>query len=81
MFRYLITPCSYNFQLYARQLNETITYMYKNKRYNQMVLYIEACYSGSMFHEVLSPSIQDVMCKLWMNFPISHNMVARSVVS
>ncbi|KAF5396354.1 hypothetical protein PHET_10339 [Paragonimus heterotremus] len=46
------------FHLYARQLNETITYMYKNKRYNQMVLYIEACHSGSMFHKVLSPRIQ-----------------------
>ncbi|KAF7240385.1 hypothetical protein EG68_11120 [Paragonimus skrjabini miyazakii] len=44
--------------LYARQLNETITYMYENKRYNQMVIYIEACYSGSMFRGILSPSIQ-----------------------
>ncbi|KAF7246423.1 hypothetical protein EG68_09566 [Paragonimus skrjabini miyazakii] len=44
--------------LFARQLNETITYMYQNKRYQQMVFYIEACHSGSMFDGILSPNIQ-----------------------
>ncbi|KAF5398769.1 hypothetical protein PHET_07643 [Paragonimus heterotremus] len=49
---------NYRHQLYARQLNETITYMYENWRYQQMVFYIEACHSGSMFDDILSPNIQ-----------------------
>ncbi|KAF8560801.1 hypothetical protein P879_00734 [Paragonimus westermani] len=44
--------------LHVRQLNETITYMYQNKRYNQLVFYLEACYSGSMFKGVLSSNIR-----------------------
>ncbi|KAA3671557.1 uncharacterized protein DEA37_0004639 [Paragonimus westermani] len=51
-------PCSNCFQLYARQLNETITYMYQNKRYNQMVFYVEAPFSGFMFDDILSPKIR-----------------------
>lgn len=40
--------------LYADQLNQTINYMYENKMYKQLVIYIEACESGSIFEEILS---------------------------
>ncbi|TGZ58942.1 hypothetical protein CRM22_009354 [Opisthorchis felineus] len=44
--------------LYARQLNETLAYMHENRMYNKLVLYVEACYSGSMFHEILPSDIE-----------------------
>ncbi|KAM7154545.1 legumain isoform 1-T3 [Molossus nigricans] len=34
--------------LHVKDLNETIQYMYKHKKYQKMVFYIEACESGSM---------------------------------
>ncbi|KAL0207617.1 hypothetical protein P9112_012245 [Eukaryota sp. TZLM1-RC] len=37
--------------LYVKPLRETVEWMYKNKKYNKMVMYIEACESGSMFHD------------------------------
>jgi legumain len=43
--------------IYADDLNTTFTYMYENKMYNKMVVYIEACESGSMFDGILSPNI------------------------
>jgi legumain len=43
--------------IYADDLNATFTYMYENKMYNKMVVYIEACESGSMFDGILSPNI------------------------
>ena len=47
-------PSSY---LYANDFNSTITHMYENKMYEQLVLYIEACESGSMFDKILSDKI------------------------
>jgi legumain len=38
-----------NEYLYAKDLNTTITYMNQKQLYQEMVLYIEACESGSMF--------------------------------
>jgi len=43
--------------LYANDLNSTITYMNENKMYREMVLYIEACESGSMFEGILADNI------------------------
>lgn len=43
--------------LYANDLNATITFMHENKRYKEMVLYIEACESGSMFEGILANDI------------------------
>ena len=43
--------------LYANELNATINYMHENKLYDQLVLYIEACESGSMFEGILSSEI------------------------
>jgi len=44
-------------ELHARDLIETINKMYRNKKYQQLVLYIEACESGSMFEGLLSKNI------------------------
>lgn len=39
--------------LYADQLNNTIKSMYKDKKYGEMLIYIEACESGSIFEKIL----------------------------
>ena len=46
-----------NDYLYADQLNETLTYMYNNKMYNNLVFYLEACESGSMFSNILNDNM------------------------
>jgi legumain len=46
-----------NDYLYANDLNTTIGYMYENKLYQEIVLYIEACESGSMFDNILPNNI------------------------
>ncbi len=43
--------------LYADQLNDTFTYMHTNKMYNKMVVYFEACESGSMFNNKLADNL------------------------
>ncbi|CAF1352349.1 unnamed protein product [Adineta steineri] len=43
--------------LHAKQLNETITKMHTQKKYKQMVIYIEACESGSMLEDLLPNNI------------------------
>ncbi|CAF1104683.1 unnamed protein product [Rotaria sordida] len=43
--------------LHAKELNETITKMYTQKKYKQMVIYIEACESGSMLENLLPNNI------------------------
>ncbi|KAI0215578.1 Legumain [Lamellibrachia satsuma] len=43
--------------LTARRLNDAIKQMYTEKRYKQMVFYVEACESGSMFHHLLPKNI------------------------
>jgi len=42
-------------RLYKEDLNATLMTMYKNKMYKQLVFYLEACNSGSMFPKDLSP--------------------------
>ncbi|XP_077322869.1 legumain [Lithobates pipiens] len=41
-----------NDDLHVEELNKTIQYMYDNKMYKKMVLYIEACESGSMMNHL-----------------------------
>ncbi|KAF0873427.1 LGMN protein, partial [Crocuta crocuta] len=41
-----------NDDLHVKDLNNTIRYMYKHKRYQKMVFYIEACESGSMMRHL-----------------------------
>jgi legumain len=43
--------------LYADDLNAAISNMYATNMYNEMVLYIEACESGSMFEGLLAENI------------------------
>jgi len=43
--------------LYADDLNAAISNMYSMNMYNEMVLYIEACESGSMFNGLLADNI------------------------
>jgi legumain len=44
-------------ELHAPELIATITEMHTNKKYGQMVFYIEACESGSMFDTILRKDI------------------------
>ena len=48
-------PSSY---LYADDLNTAINYMHTNQMYDEMVIYIEACESGSMFQGILADDIR-----------------------
>jgi legumain len=43
--------------LHAAQLNSALKNMFTNKRYKDMVVYIEACESGSMFENLLPENI------------------------
>jgi len=43
--------------LYAKELISTLNTMAKGKRFNQLVFYLEACESGSMFENILSSNI------------------------
>lgn len=43
-------------ELHAKDLQEAILDMHKNKQYNKMVFYIEACESGSMFNRHKLPT-------------------------
>ncbi|KAG5449997.1 Hemoglobinase [Clonorchis sinensis] len=44
-------------ELSATDLNKTLGYMYKNGKYKKLVLYVEACESGSMFEGILPSNI------------------------
>ena len=46
-----------NKYLYADKFNTIINNMYSKKLYKEMVLYIEACESGSMFENILKDDI------------------------
>jgi len=46
-----------NEYLYATDFIAALTYMNENKKYKQMVIYIEACESGSMFNTLLPRNI------------------------
>ncbi|CAI2354904.1 unnamed protein product [Caenorhabditis sp. 36 PRJEB53466] len=39
--------------LTVKQLNDALIWLHKNKKYSQLVFYLEACESGSMFDSVL----------------------------
>ncbi|CAB3397543.1 unnamed protein product [Caenorhabditis bovis] len=43
--------------LTVKQLNEALTWMHKNNRFSQLVFYLEACESGSMFEKVLKDDL------------------------
>jgi len=43
--------------LYADELHAAVRHMYENNMYQKMVLYIEACESGSMFENILEDNL------------------------
>lgn len=43
--------------LTVKDLNDALANMHKKKKYNQLVFYLEACESGSMFNKVLKKDI------------------------
>ncbi|VDO63942.1 unnamed protein product [Haemonchus placei] len=45
--------------LMARQLNEALEEMHENRKYSQLVFYMAACESGSMFKDLLGKKIND----------------------
>ncbi|KAL1110568.1 hypothetical protein AAG570_008096, partial [Ranatra chinensis] len=45
--------CFPNEYLYANDLHTALDSMVKNKKFNKMVVYIEACEAGSMFDKIL----------------------------
>jgi legumain len=44
-------------ELHARTLQDTLLDMYQRKQFAKLVLYIEACESGSMFEDLLSDNL------------------------
>ncbi|KAI8788257.1 legumain [Biomphalaria glabrata] len=49
--------CFPNDVLHADELHATIKYMHTKKLYKQMVFYVEACESGSMFEKILESNL------------------------
>jgi len=47
-------------ELYADQLTQTFKTMHSKKMYNQLVFYLEACESGSMFQDKLPEDIKNL---------------------
>jgi len=45
-------------ELYADDLNKTLNLMSKNRRFRELVFYLEACESGSMFNNILANNIK-----------------------
>lgn len=43
--------------LYADEFNDALKEMHKRRKYNQMVVYVEACESGSMFDKILDDDL------------------------
>ncbi|XP_067941300.1 legumain-like [Watersipora subatra] len=44
-------------ELHARKLMEALKYMHSNQMYHEMVIYLEACESGSMFQKLLPDNL------------------------
>ena len=43
--------------VYADKLNEVLNEMHKKDMFKELVFYLEACYSGSMFRNILPENI------------------------
>ena len=54
-----------NSELHARELQDAIVDMYHSKRYGKLVMYIEACESGSMFENILSDDLDGKEIQTW----------------
>ena len=47
-------------ELHARTFQDTLLDMYQKNRYGKLVLYIEACESGSMFEDLLPDNLNSL---------------------
>ena len=52
-------------ELHARELQDAIVDMNRAKRYGKLVMYIEACESGSMFENILSDDLDGEEMQMW----------------
>ena len=52
-------------ELHARELQDAIVDMNRAKRYGKLVMYIEACESGSMFENILSDDLDGKEMQTW----------------
>ena len=43
--------------VFADELNETLKFMHSNKMYSELLFFVEACESGSLFHNIDLESI------------------------
>ncbi len=43
--------------LFSQDLISALNYMHVNKKYKELIFYMEACESGSMFNGLLDPNI------------------------
>lgn len=53
-----------NSELHARTLQDTLLDMYHKNRYDKLVMYIEACESGSMFEDLLPDNLNSKFDKI-----------------
>ncbi|KER19575.1 hypothetical protein T265_11697 [Opisthorchis viverrini] len=68
-----------NGKLSATKLNDILVKMRSNKKYNKLVFYMDACYSGSMFHDILPSYVGANTIPKWM--PYLQNMSGSFVKS
>ncbi|KER26994.1 hypothetical protein T265_05899 [Opisthorchis viverrini] len=47
----------YRGKLHVAELKNILTEMYSNKHYNKLVIYLDACSSGSLFRDLLPPNV------------------------
>ncbi|KER20529.1 hypothetical protein T265_10942 [Opisthorchis viverrini] len=44
-------------ELHAVELNDILAHIHSKKKYNKLVLYMAACFAGSMFRDILPPNM------------------------
>ncbi|THD22189.1 Legumain [Fasciola hepatica] len=73
-------------ELHAKQLNETLANMHSERRYKNLVVYIEASNSGSLFHQIISRKVRvwaltstkptESSCATFCNDPVINTCLA-----
>ena len=62
-------------ELHARELQDTLLDMYHKKRFKKLVMYIEACESGSMFENLLPDNLNSMMFLTSINTTLYNIMI------
>ena len=60
-------------QFHAQQLNEVIQALHDNKKYKEMVIYVESCESGSLFHGLLPSNINGITILYYLFTTLNSN--------